>query len=76
MCVIIRPPHPWSGGSQGPETLLAPSTDKQTGDHDTGENVSRTRELKPLQEWRALRSANGYPTNIVRELYNAHGGGA
>ena len=27
---IVRLPHPWSGDSQGQETFLAPSTDKQT----------------------------------------------
>ena len=28
-------PHPWSGYSQGQETVLAPSTDKQTCNYDT-----------------------------------------
>ena len=32
---IVRLPHPWSGDSQGQETILAPSTDKQTRNHDT-----------------------------------------
>ena len=27
---IVRLPHPWSGDSQGQETFLAPSADKQT----------------------------------------------
>ena len=32
---IVRPPHPWSGDSQGQETFLAPSADKQTRSYDT-----------------------------------------
>ena len=32
---IIRLPHPQSGYSQGQETFLAPSADKQTRNHDT-----------------------------------------
>ena len=28
--IIVRLPHPWSGDSQGQETFLAPSVDKQT----------------------------------------------
>ena len=32
---IVRLPHPPSGDSQGPETFLAPSADKQTRNHDT-----------------------------------------
>ena len=32
---IVRIPHPQSGDSQGQETFLAPSTDKQTCNHDT-----------------------------------------
>ena len=34
MDVIVRLPHPWSGDSQGQETFLAPSADKQTGNYD------------------------------------------
>ena len=33
--VIVRLPHPRSGDSQGLETFLAPSPDKQTRDHRT-----------------------------------------
>ena len=32
--VIVRLLHPRSGDSQGPETFLAPSADKQTRNHD------------------------------------------
>ena len=32
---IARQPHPRSGNSQGQETFLAPSTDKQTHNYDT-----------------------------------------
>ena len=32
---IVRLSHPWSGDSPGQETLLAPSTDKQTSNYDT-----------------------------------------
>ena len=32
--VIVRLPHPRSGDSQGQETFLAPSADKQTRNHD------------------------------------------
>ena len=32
---IVRLPHPQSGDSQGQETFLAPSADKQTGNYDT-----------------------------------------
>ena len=32
---IVRQPHPRSGDSQGQETFLAPSTDKQTPYYDT-----------------------------------------
>ena len=32
---IVRLPHPRSGDSQGQETLLAPSADKQTRNYDT-----------------------------------------
>ena len=32
---IVRVPHPWSGDSQGQETFLAPSADKQTRNYDT-----------------------------------------
>ena len=39
--VIVRLPHPRSGDSQGQETFLAPSADKQTRNYDT-------RVLKPL----------------------------
>ena len=31
---IVRLPHPRSGDSQGQETFLAPSTDKQTRNYD------------------------------------------
>ena len=31
---IVRLPHPWSGDSQGQETFLAPSADKQTRNYD------------------------------------------
>ena len=31
---ILRLPHPRSGDSQGQETFLAPSTDKQTRNYD------------------------------------------
>ena len=34
MNVIVRLPHPWSGDSQGQETFLAPSADKQTRNYD------------------------------------------
>ena len=30
----VRLPHPWSGDSQGQETFLAPSVDKQTCNFD------------------------------------------
>ena len=33
--VIVGLPHPRSGGSQGQETFLAPSADKQTRNYDT-----------------------------------------
>ena len=33
--VIVRLPHPRSGDSQGQETFLAPSADKQTRNYDT-----------------------------------------
>ena len=32
---IVKLPHPRSGDSQGQETILAPSADKQTRNHDT-----------------------------------------
>ena len=32
---IVGLPHPWSGDSQGQETFLAPSADKQTCNYDT-----------------------------------------
>ena len=32
---IVRPPHTWSGGSQGQETFLGPSADKQTQNYET-----------------------------------------
>ena len=31
----VRLPHPWSGDSQGQETLLAPPANKQTRNYDT-----------------------------------------
>ena len=34
MDVIVRVPHPRSGDSQGQETFLAPSADKQTRNYD------------------------------------------
>ena len=34
MSDIVRLPHPWSGDSQGLETFLAPSADKQTRNYD------------------------------------------
>ena len=34
MPYIVRLPHPSSGDSQGQETLLAPSADKQTHNYD------------------------------------------
>ena len=33
--VIVRQPHPWSGDSQGQETFLTSSADKQTHNYDT-----------------------------------------
>ena len=33
-CLNFRPPHSRSRGHQGPETFLAPSADKQTGEGD------------------------------------------
>ena len=41
MDVIVRAPHPRSEDSQGQETFLAPSADKQIHNYDT-------RVLKPL----------------------------
>ena len=35
MNAIVRLPHPQSGDSQGQETFLAPSADKQTCNYDT-----------------------------------------
>ena len=35
MNAIVRLPHPQSGDSQGQETFLAPSADKQTRNYDT-----------------------------------------
>ena len=35
MSAIVRLPHPRSGNSQGQETFLAPSADKQTRNYDT-----------------------------------------
>ena len=32
---IVRPTHPWSRDSQGQETFLAASADKQTHNYDT-----------------------------------------
>ena len=32
---MIRVPHPWSGDSQGQETFLVPSADKETCNYDT-----------------------------------------
>ena len=32
--VIVKLPHPWSGDSQGQETFLAPSADKQIRNYD------------------------------------------
>ena len=32
---IVRLPHPWSGDSQGQDTFLAPSADKQTDNYHT-----------------------------------------
>ena len=34
-CMCIRLPHPRSGDSQGQETFLAPSADKQTCNYNT-----------------------------------------
>ena len=34
--VVARLPHPWSRDSQGQETFLAPTVDKQTRNYDTG----------------------------------------
>ena len=33
--VIVRLPLPWNGNSQGQETFLVPSADKQTRNYDT-----------------------------------------
>ena len=33
--VNVRLPHPWSRHSQGQETFLAPSADKETHNYDT-----------------------------------------
>ena len=33
--VIVKLPHPWSRDTQGQETFLAPSADKQTCNYDT-----------------------------------------
>ena len=35
LTLIVRQPHSRSGDSQGQETFLAPSADKQTRNHDT-----------------------------------------
>ena len=32
---IVRLHHPWNGDTQGQETFLAPSADKQTRNYDT-----------------------------------------
>ena len=32
---IVKLPHPWRGDSQGQETSLVPSADKQTRNYDT-----------------------------------------
>ena len=41
---IVRLPHPWIGCSQGQETFLAPSADKQTRNYDTEKRGKRGRE--------------------------------
>ena len=47
--VIVRLPHPRSGDSQGQETFLAPSADKQTRNYDTAHHPSlSTLRLKGL----------------------------
>ena len=56
---MFWPPHSRSGGGQGPETFLAPSADKQTGEHDqemdsSGSHQSAqtaSSELCVVQQW-------------------------
>ena len=62
MDVIVRLPDPRSGDSQGQETLLAPSADKQThnydtecSNHDPSLSTLRPKELSHSKmKWRAL----------------------
>ena len=61
---IVRLPHPRSGDSQGQETFLAPSTDKQTCDYDT-------RVLKPpsLPINPKVKGIEPYQDEMVRHIY-------
>ena len=53
---MVRLPYPWSGDSQGQETLLAPSADKQTRNHDTEcsnhhLSLSTLSKVKGIEPW-------------------------
>ena len=53
--VIVRLHHPWSGDSQGQETFLAPSADKQTL-HDNKEGSKHHLSLSTLRSKGLSRS--------------------
>ena len=74
MHVIVRLPHPRSGDSQGQETFLAPSTDKQThnydiecSNHHPSLSTLRPKELSRSKMKRRVIYTN-LPVNVIVRL--------
>ena len=67
MNAIVRLPHPRSGDSQGQETFLAPSADKQTRNYDRGcSNQNSECELNSWPDSSRLERLNGIQWSWVK----------
>ena len=72
---IVRLPHPHSGDTQGQETFLAPSADKQTRNYDTRvlkPTTIRLHQPKCQRDWAVARWNGEQYTNLYINLYQLY----
>ena len=76
--VIVRLPHPRSGDSQGQETFLAPSPDKQTRNYDTEcsnhhlpLSILRSKGLT-CSKMKSCAVYTNLPVNYIYYIYNTY----
>ena len=75
MSAIVRLPHPRSGDSQGQETFLAPSADKQTRNYDTRVYINNSMKIKYTQSLSLMKKDYHFVLLISRCLdikYEVH----